>query len=68
MPPPAKVFADALVRLIVPVPVTVRLVAVVALKAVPLPETDKVAEPRAKVLVEVPEVLKTPEPPTIVTE
>ena len=51
MPPPANVLADADVRLIVPVPVTVRLVAVLACQAVPLPAIVQVPEPIAIVLV-----------------
>jgi len=51
MPPPEKVLADADVRLIVPVPVTVRLVDVAVLQAAPAPEIVHVPEPIAIVLV-----------------
>ena len=54
MPPPAKVLADAFVRLIVPVPVTVRLVKVPADHAVGLAEgIIQVPEPTATVLASV---------------
>ena len=58
-PPPANVLELALVRLIVPVPVTVRFVAVAALQP-PVPAIVKVPEPIAIVLTEAPEV-ETPE-------
>ena len=47
MLPPAKVLADAFVRLIVPVPVTVRFVDVAVFQAVPLPASVHVPEPEA---------------------
>lgn len=51
MSPPAKVLADALVRLMVPVPVTVRFVEVEAFQTVPELENNQVPEPIAAVLV-----------------
>jgi hypothetical protein len=51
MPPPAKVLADAEVRLMVPVPVTVRLVEVLVAQADVVPEIVHVPEPTAIVLV-----------------
>ncbi len=54
MPPPANVLADALVRLIVPVPVTVRLVDVAVFHP-PVPAIVQVPEPMASVLVVEPE-------------
>ena len=62
MPPPTNVLADALVKLIVPVPVTVKFVAVTALNAVPDVAIDHVPEPIAIVLVVVPETLYAAEP------
>ena len=63
MPPPAKVLADADVRLIVPVPVTVRFVDTPADHAVAAPEIVQVPEPIASVLTFVLLVLtKGPEP------
>ncbi len=59
MPPPANVLADALVRLIVPVPVTVRLVEVLADHA-DVPAIVQVPEPIAIVLV-VETLVATPE-------
>ena len=54
MPPPAKVLADADVRLIVPVPVTVRFVEVAAAHAVELAAgIVQVPEPTATVLARV---------------
>ena len=49
--PPAKILADPEVRVTVPVPVTVRLVEVAALHAVPDPAIVQVPEPTAMVLV-----------------
>jgi hypothetical protein len=49
--PPAKVLADALVRLIVPVPVTVSPVVVVAFHTVPVPVQVIFPVPKAIVLV-----------------
>ena len=65
MPPPAKVLADALVRLIMPVPVTVRFDEVPKLKAEP-PASDvvHVPEPNAIVRANEPAALM---PPFIVT-
>ena len=63
MPPPAKVLAEAEVREIVPVPVTVRLVEVAADHAVPLPAIVIVPEPIASVLVCVPESTNPVEAP-----
>ena len=54
MPPPAKVLADALVRLIVPVPVIVRFVELGAFQTVPEPAIVQVPEPTAIVRVPVP--------------
>ena len=51
MPPPAKVLADAEVRLMVPVPVTVRLVDVAVFHAVLEPASVHVPDPTAMVLV-----------------
>jgi len=56
MPPPAKVLADADVRLIVPVPVTVRFVDAAKFQGVPLPFKVQVPEPIVTVFVAVPEV------------
>ena len=51
--PPAKVFADALVRLIVPVPVTVSPVVVAVVHTVPVPVQVIFPVPKAIVLVSV---------------
>ena len=59
MPPPANVFADADVRLIVPVPVTV-VIPAVADHALPLPWIVQVPEPKAMVLFAVPNVATDP--------
>lgn len=66
MPPPAKVLADADVRLIVPAPVTVRFVDGAALKP-PVPEIVQVPEPKASVLVELELLAMPPEAPDTVT-
>ena len=67
MPPPAKVLALALVRLMVPVPVTVRLVDVEALHAPVVPAIDQVPEPMAIVLVSVPDAATEAAAPDKVT-
>ena len=69
MPPPAKVLADADVRLIVPVPVTVRLVDGSASHiVVPLPAIVQVPEPTAMLLtLEVSSALTPPVAPLMVT-
>ena len=54
MPPPAKVLAEPEVRLIVPVPVTVRFVDVAALQAVPPSLATHKLEPRFNVLTAAP--------------
>ena len=66
MPPPSKVLADALVRLMVPVPVTVRLVEVAAFHP-PVPDIANVPEPTAIVLVPVPDVATELDAPDNVT-
>ena len=60
MPPPANVLADADVRLIVPVPVTVRPVAVAALQTVGDPAKVQVPAPMAAVRVFEFELLNVP--------
>ncbi len=65
MPPPLKVLADALVRLIVPVPVTVRFDEVLMLKAEP-PASDVVHVPEPNAIVRANE-LAALMPPSIVT-
>ena len=67
MPPPAKVLADADMRLIVPVPVTVRLVEVVALKVVPEPAKDHVPLPKPTVLCAVADIANVDDAPLRVT-
>ena len=59
MPPPLKILVDAEVRLIVPVPVTVRFVAVAVFQP-PVPAMVHVPEPMATVRVLLLEELKPP--------
>ena len=65
MPPPAKVLADAEVRLMVPVPVTVRFVEVAVHGFIAL-AIDHVPEPKERVLTKALEPASTP-PADIVT-
>ena len=66
MPPPENDLVLALVRLTVPVPVTVRLVDVTALQPV-VPAIVQVPEPTATVLVPVPDALTADDAPDNVT-
>ena len=61
MPPPANVLPEAPVRLMVPVPVTVRLVAVAQLQGIAETLRVHVPEPTATVLVDVPVPMKLKE-------
>jgi len=65
MPPPANVLEDPLVRLIVPVPVTVRFDPLTFHP--PVPESVQVPELIASVLVALPWLATPPDAPEIVT-
>lgn len=67
MPPPENDLALALVRLMVPVPVTVRLGDVEASHAPVVPAIDQVPEPIAIVLVLVPDTFTPAKAPDKVT-
>ena len=66
MPPPAKVLAEAEVRLMVPVPVTVRLVEVAVFHP-PVPAIVQVPEPIASVRVVALDAVKAVPAPNNVT-